>query len=66
MRTAGIEGKSLVRPGAAEPAVLRLRFKDNDLLTPFMEEAGKGKAGKAAAKYRSRHCLQVERPDLYA
>lgn len=43
MRSAGIKSKPLFHTGAAETTDLWFCFKDNNLLIPFMEEAGQGK-----------------------
>lgn len=64
MGAAGIERKTLHCPGTAETADVRFCFKDNNPLAPFMQKAGKGETGKAAAKNRSCHAIIMGTLDL--
>ena len=65
MRTAGIKGEPIFFAGAAEPANLWFCFKDNDLLPPFMQEAGEGEAGKSPPEDRGFHIVYIAVPNLY-
>ncbi len=61
----GIEREPMHCFRTAETAILRLCFKDYDLLSFLVQEPGERKAGKAAPKNCCRHCTYFGVQDLY-
>jgi hypothetical protein len=65
MGTTAIEREPFIRAGTAEAAVLRFRFKNGDLVAPFMEEPGKGEAGQTSTQNGNLHAQPVGVQNLY-
>ena len=65
MGSSRVKTETSLPPRPAETSRSWFRFEDNDLLPPFVQEAGEGEAGESPPENRGFHIVYIAVPNLY-